>query len=100
VENAAVRGAVWRTVSSVLRYSMPSVFQGLDVLRRDGARPIRGKKFGVVCNQASIAKDGVHILDALIAMAPEANFSIQAAFGPQHGIWGHTQDNMIEWEGY
>ena len=20
-------------------------------------------------------------------------------FGPQHGLWGHTQDNMVEWEG-
>lgn len=27
-------------------------------------------------------------------------FKISAVFGPQHGIWGHTQDNMIEWEGY
>jgi len=79
---------------------MPSVLQGIDVLRRDGARPIRGKKIGVVCNQASIAKDGVHLLDMLIGMTKEAGFSIGAAFGPQHGIWGHTQDNMIEWEGY
>ena len=27
-------------------------------------------------------------------------FKLSALFGPQHGIKGHTQDNMIEWEGY
>jgi uncharacterized protein YbbC (DUF1343 family) len=79
---------------------MPGVLNGLDVLLRDGARPIRGKKVGVVCNQASVAKDGAHALDALIGLRREAGLEIAAAFGPQHGIWGHTQDNMIEWEGY
>lgn len=79
---------------------MPPVLQGLDVLLRDAAKPLQGKRIGVVCNQASIAKDGTHILDALIKLAPTAKFEIRAAFGPQHGIWGHTQDNMIEWEGY
>ncbi len=27
-------------------------------------------------------------------------FRLAALYGPQHGIKGHTQDNMIEWEGY
>lgn len=79
---------------------MPGVLQGLEVLLRDRLRPIRGKAVGLVCNQASITKNGLHVLDALIEAAPEAGIRIQAAFGPQHGIWGHTQDNMIEWEGY
>lgn len=26
--------------------------------------------------------------------------SLRAVLGPQHGFWGETQDNMIEWEGY
>ena len=76
------------------------VLQGLDVLLRDSCRPIRGKKIGLVCNQASITKKGIHVLDALLDQRKEAKFEIVAAFGPQHGIWGHTQDNMIEWEGY
>lgn len=79
---------------------MPTVLQGLDVLLQGGAKLLQGKRIGVVCNQASIAKDGIHILDALIAASKTAKFEIRAAFGPQHGIWGHTQDNMIEWEGY
>lgn len=76
------------------------VLQGLDVLLRDGIRPLRGKTIGVVCNQASITRDGVHILDALLTFHRSGELKIAAAFGPQHGIWGHTQDNMIEWEGY
>ena len=79
---------------------MPAVLQGIDVLLRDGAKLLQGNRIGVVCNQASIAKDGTHILDVLIAASRSAKFEIRAAFGPQHGIWGHTQDNMIEWEGY
>lgn len=36
-----------------------------------------------------------HLLD----LALEAGVDVRAVFGPQHGLWGHTQDNMIEWEG-
>jgi uncharacterized protein YbbC (DUF1343 family) len=79
---------------------MPNVLQGLDVLLRGGVRPLRGKRVGLVCNQASLAKTGEHALDALLAASREGGFEVVSAFGPQHGIWGHTQDNMIEWEGY
>jgi len=34
-----------------------------------------------------------------VLRAPGAPWSLAALFGPQHGILGHTQDNMIEWEG-
>jgi uncharacterized protein YbbC (DUF1343 family) len=78
---------------------MPTI-QGLDALLRDGLRPFGGKQIGVVCNQATITRDGVHILDALLPFHRKGELKIRAAFGPQHGIWGHTQDNMIEWEGY
>jgi uncharacterized protein YbbC (DUF1343 family) len=27
-------------------------------------------------------------------------FNVTALFGPQHGILGQTQDNMVEWEGF
>ena len=54
----------------------------------------------MVCHQASIASDLHHILDHLLLGHQQGRFSIGSVFGPQHGIWGHTQDNMIEWEGY
>ena len=27
-------------------------------------------------------------------------FKLTTLFGPQHGILGQTQDNMVEWEGF
>ena len=61
---------------------------------------LRGKNVGLVCNQATIAPDYRHILDHLLPLHQRGDFNLAAIFGPQHGIWGHTQDNMIEWEGY
>ncbi len=72
------------------------VMTGLDRLIASGAARLKGKRVGVVCNQATVASDLRHLLDHLLELGVE----IGAAFGPQHGIWGHTQDNMIEWEGY
>lgn len=76
------------------------VYSGLDRLIADDFAVIAGKRIGVVCNQASIDADCVHILDRLLPGHGALQFDIRAVFGPQHGIWGHTQDNMIEWEGY
>ncbi|MEZ5163796.1 MAG: DUF1343 domain-containing protein [Fimbriimonadaceae bacterium] len=73
---------------------------GLDVLASEEFRSLKGKTIGVVCHQASLARDLVHILDKLLPLNQAGELKIAAVFGPQHGIWGHTQDNMIEWEGY
>jgi uncharacterized protein YbbC (DUF1343 family) len=66
---------------------------GLDNLRARGFDHLLGRRFGLVCNQATITRDSRHILEVL----PREN--MVAIFGPQHGLFGHTQDNMIEWEG-
>ncbi len=76
------------------------VLTGLDALEASGFSALRGRRLGVLCNQASITGDGRHILDVLLPASSRKEFEIVAVFGPQHGIWGHTQDNMIEWEGY
>lgn len=73
---------------------------GLDVCIREDWRRFQGKSLGVVCHQASIARDYRHILDHMLPHHTAGTYQIAVAFGPQHGIWGHTQDNMIEWEGY
>lgn len=73
---------------------------GLDVLLSDDCRLIQGRRIGLVCNQASISGDLVHVLDCLLPYHRLGRINIMSVFGPQHGIWGHTQDNMIEWEGY
>lgn len=69
---------------------------GLERWISDGFSAIKGQRIGLLCNQASVASDFVHALDHLL----KAGTDVVRVFGPQHGIWGHTQDNMIEWEGY
>jgi uncharacterized protein YbbC (DUF1343 family) len=75
------------------------VLTGLDVLIGKGFETLRGRRIGLLCNQASIARDYRHILEHLLPHHRSGFLKIQAVFGPEHGLWGHTQDNMIEWEG-
>ena len=77
---------------------MPTL-TGLDSLILSNFEPIRGKSIGLVCNQASVTKDYRHALDLVVPASQSGVFKLAAVFGPQHGLFGHTQDNMIEWEG-
>jgi len=71
---------------------------GLDILLDQQCKPIERRSIGILCNQASVTRDLVHAVDALLPQH-KRTFDIKAVFGPQHGLHGHTQDNMIEWEG-
>ncbi|WP_126172786.1 exo-beta-N-acetylmuramidase NamZ family protein [Altericroceibacterium xinjiangense] len=53
---------------------------------------LEGKRVALVAHPASVTEDLTHSLDALIA----AGVNVTAAFGPQHGIKGDKQDNMVE----
>ena len=53
----------------------------------------RAPGLGLVCNQASVNHDFHHAAD-LFHQHPQINLT--ALFGPQHGIRGDVQDNMIE----
>ncbi|MBA3032444.1 MAG: DUF1343 domain-containing protein [Gammaproteobacteria bacterium] len=68
---------------------------GLDRLISDAAlrKPLAGRRIALLAHPASTTRDLTHSLDALSAL-PEIRFS--AAFGPQHGLRGDKQDNMIE----
>jgi uncharacterized protein YbbC (DUF1343 family) len=72
---------------------------GLDRLIESGFRDIRGKAIAVICNQATIDANADHILDHLLPLHRTGALRIVCVFGPEHGLYGHTQDNMIEWEG-
>lgn len=54
----------------------------------------RGQKLGIVCNQASINNKLVHAGDLLLDK--KLKLDISCFIGPQHGIRGEKQDNMIE----
>lgn len=60
----------------------------------EGAVKIRsGELIGLVCNQASVDHSFRHVADLF---HQNELFSLKALFGPQHGIRGDVQDNMIE----
>ena len=68
---------------------------GIDRLLADPAlrAPLHGKRVALLAHPASVTADLTHSLDALIACG---DVNVTAAFGPQHGLRGDKQDNMVE----
>lgn len=77
-----------------------AVKSGLDGLTGNRFELLRGRRVALLCNQASIAADLRHATELFYAAHREGSIELIAFLGPQHGLWGHTQDNMIEWQGY
>jgi uncharacterized protein YbbC (DUF1343 family) len=67
---------------------------GIDRLLAEPAlrAPLEGKRVALLAHPASVTEDLTHSLDALVA----AGLDISAMFGPQHGVRGDLQDNMME----
>ena len=60
--------------------------------------PLAGKRVALLAHPASVTADLTHSLDAL-ALLPDfqaGDVKLSAAFGPQHGLRGDKQDNMVE----
>jgi uncharacterized protein YbbC (DUF1343 family) len=68
---------------------------GIDRLIEDPALrgPLAGRRVALLAHPASVTRELVHSLDALAALP---KVEVSAAFGPQHGLRGDKQDNMIE----
>jgi len=68
---------------------------GIDRLVEDAElrKPLAGKRVALLAHPASVTQDLVHSLDALSGLK---DINLTAAFGPQHGLRGDKQDNMIE----
>lgn len=66
---------------------------GVEILLDEKTDLIRGQRIGLVCNQASILPNFTHVADVF---GDRSEFDLTALFGPQHGIRGDVQDNMIE----
>lgn len=58
----------------------------------DLLQSLSGRRVALVAHPASVTSDLTHSLDALIA----AGVNVTSAFGPQHGLKGDKQDNMVE----
>jgi uncharacterized protein YbbC (DUF1343 family) len=72
---------------------------GIERLIADPAlrAPLAGKRVALLAHPASVTRDLTHSLDALAALG---DINLSAAFGPQHGLRGDKQDNMIETQDY
>jgi uncharacterized protein YbbC (DUF1343 family) len=66
---------------------------GLERLLDEKVASLRGARVGLVCNQASVDHSFRHAADLF---HDHPNVDLTALFGPQHGIRGDVQDNMIE----
>ena len=68
---------------------------GIDRLLEQPAlrKPLAGRRVALLAHPASVTWELVHSLDALAALK---DLKLVAAFGPQHGLRGDKQDNMIE----
>jgi len=56
-------------------------------------KPLAGRRVALLAHPASVTADLTHSLDALAACD---GIELSAAFGPQHGLRGDKQDNMVE----
>src|SRR5712664_2858378 len=66
---------------------------GVERLLTEKIDLLRGARVGLVCNQASVDHGLRHVAD-LLHQHPD--IKLTTLFGPQHGIRGDVQDNMIE----
>jgi uncharacterized protein YbbC (DUF1343 family) len=79
---------------------MPSpkrTLTGLDLVERYWPKDLAGARVGLVAHPASVNRRLEHAVDVF---RRSKRFRLSALFGPQHGILGQTQDNMVEWEGF
>jgi uncharacterized protein YbbC (DUF1343 family) len=72
---------------------------GIDRLLADGTlrRRLVDRRIALLGHPASVNRVGRHSLDALMSLS---GLRITAAFGPQHGMRGDKQDNMVESDDY
>ncbi|HKX26361.1 MAG TPA: DUF1343 domain-containing protein [Blastocatellia bacterium] len=75
---------------------MNRIVLGLEKLLSERAPRLKGSRLGLICNPSTVDHGFRHAVD-LLSREPDLNLT--TVFGPQHGLYGETQDNMIEWEG-
>ncbi len=66
---------------------------GLEKLLGERLDLLRGARVGLICNQSSVNHDLQHAADLFHA---RSEINLTTLFGPQHGIRGEVQDNMVE----
>jgi uncharacterized protein YbbC (DUF1343 family) len=77
----------------VERLVSKKIVLGIERLINERLDLIRGARVGLICNQASVDHSLNHAADLF---RHGKGIELTALFGPQHGIRGDVQDNMIE----
>jgi uncharacterized protein YbbC (DUF1343 family) len=72
-----------------------SVQTGLELFDKKWPKHLKGSRIGLLVHSASVNGKFQHPVELFIK---SKKFQLKALFGPQHGIYGETQDNMVEWE--
>lgn len=71
-----------------MKFGIENLIENVSLRQR-----LKGRRVALLAHPASVTRDLTHALDALAAL-PEV--ALSAAFGPQHGLRGDKQDNMVE----
>ncbi|MBA3515254.1 MAG: DUF1343 domain-containing protein [Pyrinomonadaceae bacterium] len=95
LELATLREDIGATGLPSPRASEERTVLGLERLLEQRLDLVSGERVGLICNQASVDHSFRHAAD-VFHEHPDVNLT--ALFGPQHGIRGDVQDNMIETE--
>jgi len=75
---------------------MKAVTQGVEQLENflsKRAKKSNKRRLGILCHPSSATRHFEHVQNIC-----ERAGNLTTLFGPQHGIHGETQDNMIEWQ--
>jgi len=76
-----------RIMTSTVKFGIDRVLADPDLLEQ-----LKDRRVALIAHPASVTEKLTHSLDALIA----SGVNVTAAFGPQHGLKGDKQDNMVE----
>jgi uncharacterized protein YbbC (DUF1343 family) len=70
-----------------------AVLTGLDVLERDGFKPLKGKRVALITNQTAVNAKGEHLLDVLVR-AKAQGITVTKLFSPEHGLYGAVDEKV------
>jgi uncharacterized protein YbbC (DUF1343 family) len=70
---------------------------GLELFEKKWPVRFKGARVGLLVHPASVNKRFEHTVENFVR---SQKCNLTALFGPQHGIRGETQDNMVEWKGF
>lgn len=88
------QGAAMRSDSAAIQ-AHPPVLTGLDVLEREGFKPLVGKRVALITNQTAVDAKGEHLLDVIVR-AKAKGITVTKLFSPEHGLYGAVDEKVSD----